>query len=99
MKPTRTSRCNEQLSYTRFAFAKRKVKVPAHYLKVVSKVLIFIETLRKTRASGPREYEKESRAAVPAWVKVGCHLPDKVKSVYGADYRNKRITFLVMLMD
>jgi hypothetical protein len=43
--------------------------------------------------------KKESRAAVPAWVKVGCHLPDKVKSVYDADYRKKLITFFVMFMD
>ena len=73
--------------------------VPAHSLKVLSKVLIFIEILLKTRAGGPRQNEKESRVVVPAWVKFGCHLPDKVQSVYDTDYHNKRITFLVMFMD
>lgn len=42
---------------------------------------------------------KKSRAAVPPWVKVEFHLPDKVKSVYDTVYRNKLIIFLVMFMD
>lgn len=54
VKPTRTSRCNEQVSYKRCAFAKPKKMVPAHSLKVASKVLIFIEILWRRRADGPR---------------------------------------------